>query len=375
MSLGRLTDGSKPLTQMAWDVVTNVRRACGEQDDLTRAASTLHLVLCRLQDEMNDAGGPLHRREHPWRQDIEVMIDGIGICLRVAQQTLENHVALWDENVNAYALRRRFDDGGTADLEGVRTNIKFHTSLIKIYLNLAKAGPLGRVEQEMYDAGNSRMQIPFQVKVFAAQVMSQRGHENTVLTLRSRHYEVLWDDFRRFLLDRGFQGPFIHQHKAQILRYVEELRSRGAFDNAPFPETQELTRRNDSDEVGPSYRPFGSPSNQRHGIPGGFSNTDLTPVYDDNGRLILGVAFGDDFYRMHEDRMLNNIRNNMMRDDVQTPKTPTPAKAPEALPKTSKTKRVPNYDVNLIRFDRSQMGPSCKYSAPFSHSFQVTYRY
>lgn len=61
MSFGFSISDAITITQLAWKTIQNSRKACGEHDDFTREVSSLHLVLQRLQQEIEKPESPLNR--------------------------------------------------------------------------------------------------------------------------------------------------------------------------------------------------------------------------------------------------------------------------------------------------------------------------
>lgn len=64
------------LTQIAWNVTQNSRKACGEHDELTREVSTLHVVLKRLQHEIRKPESPINKPADTSREEIELLAGG-----------------------------------------------------------------------------------------------------------------------------------------------------------------------------------------------------------------------------------------------------------------------------------------------------------
>ena len=56
MSFGYSVGDAVLITQLAWKTVQNARKACGEHDELTREVLSLHVVLSRLEQEVEKRG-------------------------------------------------------------------------------------------------------------------------------------------------------------------------------------------------------------------------------------------------------------------------------------------------------------------------------
>ena len=61
MSFGYSVGDIVSLVQLAWKTVQNSRKACGEHDEFTQEASSLHVVLQRLEKETSKSDSPINR--------------------------------------------------------------------------------------------------------------------------------------------------------------------------------------------------------------------------------------------------------------------------------------------------------------------------
>ena len=92
-------------------------------------------------------------------------------------------------------------------------------------------GTMGRVERQMNDTGGDLKAIKVAVNIITAHLMSSSNrHEGSVLTAYADDDRAVWKEFRRELLEDGFSSSVLRKHKRLIKAYIEELGSRGLFD-------------------------------------------------------------------------------------------------------------------------------------------------
>jgi hypothetical protein len=85
------------LTQLAWQVVDNCRRACGEHDELTRVVASLHSVLRHLEQEATSPASLLNRQDETSSDDLSTSIEGCRRVLSVLDIILGKYNALGEE--------------------------------------------------------------------------------------------------------------------------------------------------------------------------------------------------------------------------------------------------------------------------------------
>lgn len=233
MSFGYSVGDAVLLSQLAWKTVQNARKACGEHDELTREALSLHVVLRRLEQDAEKPGSPINRPNDTYKEELDVVFDGCKKVLNVLDQVLTKYNALSDQERSGRKLlaRIRFGNGKMADMVEMRGKLAYHSSAMSLFLNMVSMGSMGRVEQRMNDAGGDLKEIKVAVNGITAHLMSTSiRHEGSVLTAYADDDRAVWKEFRRELLEDGFSSSTIQKHKAVIKAYIEELGSRGLFD-------------------------------------------------------------------------------------------------------------------------------------------------
>ncbi len=174
MSFGYSTGGVILLAQLAWTVVQNSRKACGEHDELTREVSSLHVVLQRLGYEVTKPESPINRPGGTCREELEVVAGGCRWVLKILDQILEKYLALSETERSARKLwqKIKFGNGEMTDLADLRGKMTFYTSALSLLLNIVSLGTIGRVEQQMNHAGGDLKEIRIAVNDITAHLMT-----------------------------------------------------------------------------------------------------------------------------------------------------------------------------------------------------------
>ena len=230
MSFGYSVSDAVLLTQLAWKIVQNTRKACGEHDELTQEALGLHMVLRRLEQEISKPESPLNRSGDTYKEEIEIIIRGCSKVLRVLDTMLEKYNRLSEEERSWRKLwqKIRFGNGEIADLHDLRSKMVTNTSALSLILNMASLGSLGRIEKQM--EGDLK-EIKIAVHGTAARLIAKSNDEGSVLTSYSNDDKSVWKEFRRDLCRDGFSSSDLKRHRALIMAYIKELGDRGLFDD------------------------------------------------------------------------------------------------------------------------------------------------
>ena len=214
MSFGYSVGDAIFLTQIAWRTVQNSRKACGEHDELTREASSLHIVLQRLEQELRKPESMIYRNDD-YLGELTVIVDGCGKVLRVLEKVLLKYNALSEQERSGRKLwqRIRFGNGELADLADIRSKLVYYTSSSSLFLNILSLGSMGRVEQQMNNAGDELKEIRLAVNGITAHLLAS-DREGSVLTAYTGDDRAVWREFRRELITGGFSSSLIRRHKA-----------------------------------------------------------------------------------------------------------------------------------------------------------------
>ena len=233
MSFGYSVGDAVLLTQVAWKTLQNTRKACGEHNELTREVLSLHIVLQRLEQEYSKAESPLNRSSDTYTEELQVIGRGCERVLGVLNTILKKYNRLSEEERSWRKLWQKitFGNGQVADLQDLRSKIVTHTSAMSLFLNMVSLGSVGRIEQQMTDAGGDLQEIKLAIHGIAAHLISKGNNEGSALTSYTNDDKSVWKEFRRELRREGFASASLKRNKTLIVAYIRELGDRGLFDD------------------------------------------------------------------------------------------------------------------------------------------------
>ena len=239
MSFGFSISDAFALGQLAWNTVQNSRKACGEHDELTREVSALHVVLLRLQQEVEKPESPINKSGDTCREELQVIAKDCGKVLRLLDKILDKYNALSERERSGRKLwqKVKFGNGETGDIGKLRSKIVLYTSTMTFYLNMVSMGAVGRIEQKMNSAGGILKDLQLAVNSITAHFVAKSTYEESVFTTYADDEKAVWREFRRELVHDGFSSSVIRNHKRTIMKYVKELGSRGLLDDQDPLET------------------------------------------------------------------------------------------------------------------------------------------
>ena len=191
-------------------------------------------MLRRLERELRKPTCPINREPETYEEELEVLVTGCRKNLNVLDQVLTKYNALSEQERSGRRLwqKIRFGNGKMTDMANLRAKLMYHTSAMSLFINMVSLGTIGRVEQQLNDAGGDLKEIKFSVNGIVAQLISQsKVHEGSTLTAYAHDERAVWKEFRRELIQDGLSSSVIKEHKKLIRDYIEELGSRGLLDD------------------------------------------------------------------------------------------------------------------------------------------------
>ena len=233
MSFGFSPGDVVVITQLAFNVVQNARKACGAHDGLTREVSCLHVALHRLQNEASKSQLLLNCIGDDWKDELATLIEDCGRILNVLSRILQKYNALSEEKRSVTKLwqRVKFGNGEMQDLSKIRLELMTYTSLITMFINTLSLGSQGKVEEYMTLQGGELQGMRRSLNWIVASLQASSGNtEGSILTSYTDDNKAIWKDFRRELIKEGYSSDFLKKHKEAIQNYVYELGQRGALD-------------------------------------------------------------------------------------------------------------------------------------------------
>jgi hypothetical protein len=242
MSFGYGISDAALLVQLAWRTVQGARQACGQYDELTREVTSLHRVLQRLHRELSKPDSPLNRVEDERREELDELSSGCEQILNVMNAIVTKYNMLPDNEKSGKRIwqKVKFGNGEMKDLAEIRLKLSAHTSALIMSLNLCSLGFQTRVEKQLNNVGGDLGGIRAKVDWIAANMTAKNGDGNgTVWTSYTNDDKTFWRELRRELVKEGYHSSVLHKHKNLLKEYVEELGSRGVFDNVSDEESSE----------------------------------------------------------------------------------------------------------------------------------------
>ena len=237
MSFGYAIGDFVLLTQLAWDVVQNSRKACGAHDELTSEVTSLHIVLRRLEVEVSKPNSILTKSDDSLdrREELAQLSEDCKRVLKVLEGILKKYNALSEEKRSVMKLWKKvqFGNGEMLDLAELRIKIATSTSALTLFLNLLSVGSQGKVEMYMENQGDELREMKRSLNWITAEMQAKapKAGEGSILTTYAGDDKSIWKDFRRELIKEGFSSEVLQRHKETIREYVMELGSRGALDD------------------------------------------------------------------------------------------------------------------------------------------------
>ncbi|TVY56325.1 hypothetical protein LSUE1_G010039 [Lachnellula suecica] len=283
MSFGYSVGDFMLLTQLAYRIIQNARRACGAHDDLAREVSSLHIVLQRVQSEVSKPDSLLNNAEDNRRRELERLARHCERVLRVLEQILDKYNALSQEKRSVTKLwqKVRFGNGEMLDLGKIRTELATHTQALNMFLNLLSIGSQGKVEKYMDSHGEELREIKHSLHWVTASTQANSHEEKSILTTYGEDDKAIWKAFRRELIDEGFSCQILDKHRRTIKKYVLELGERGALDEPP-PDPYRFEEGSEFSANSLLGSPNGLESSTPNDKAGKLTGVDAVDVDDDN---------------------------------------------------------------------------------------------
>jgi len=233
MSFGFSVGDFVILTQLAYNIVQNSRKACGAHSGLTREVTSLHIVLQCLQGEVEKPNSLINRTDDGRLDELQTIVKGCDRILKVIDQVLKKYDGMSNEKkrVTRFKLKVRFGNGEMKDIEMIRQELATYTSAITLFLNLLSLGSQGKVEEHMVKNREELGELRQSLNWITAMLQASSGNrEGSILTSYGDDDKAIWKQFRRELLKEGFSSHKLRTHKGLIKDYVIELGVRGALD-------------------------------------------------------------------------------------------------------------------------------------------------
>jgi hypothetical protein len=216
MSFGYSVGDIIGLTQLAWKIYQNTRRACGEHDELTREVSSLHSILLRLESSASPPEPSLNPHNDISTHELERAIKGLRKILRDLDKILEKYNALSERERAKTKIwtKIRFGNGRMLDLGRIRIKIVTYMAVINGHLNVGMSEDIRKIQGSL--------------DRIAGRIAG--SEEGTVLSSYDGDDKAVWRELRRELRSEGFEDSFVRERKESIMEYVREIGRRSFLD-------------------------------------------------------------------------------------------------------------------------------------------------
>lgn len=233
MSFGCSIGDFITITQLAYTVVQNSRKACGAHSELASEATSLHIVLQRLQREVEKPNSLINRTDDGRLEELQIIIKGCDQILKVIDQVLNKYNGMSEDKrrVTRFRLKVQFGNGEMKDIGKIRQELATYTNAITLFLNLLGLRSQGKVEEHMERNGKELGELRQSLNWITAMLQASSGNrEGSILTSYGEDDKTVWKEFRRELLKEGFSSDELRMYKGLIKEYVIELGARGVLD-------------------------------------------------------------------------------------------------------------------------------------------------
>lgn len=220
------------LTKLAWDVVQNSRKACGEYDELTQEITSFHTILKRAEYETR-------KPECLLTPDRELELQNILLPCRTVLDTLNqimqkyNTLSSDEKGKGTLASLCQsvcFGNGEMQDLGVLRGKITARMLALSVFLNTLALGSLGRIEQKM-NGDLKYIKLAVNEEIARLIAIPENNREGSILTCYGDDDKAFWKEFRRSLIKKGFNSKILEKNKETIVGYITEIGKNDILDD------------------------------------------------------------------------------------------------------------------------------------------------
>lgn len=231
MSFGWSAGDVATLVKLAWTVVRNCKKACGEYDELTQQFTSLWSVINDLKKEKSDAKSLLNRPGTSYWDDLRPSLDGAQQVLRPLNCIVSEYARInrKDTRLGRLWTRAKFGNKELSTLNDLRQKAKYYIGAISAVLNTVAVGSLGRIEDLLREAGLEKLKPT--LEDVAGKLAASHEKAGTVLTCYSDDDTAVWKELRRELVKSKIgSSDIISKNKDLILDFVRQLGDQGSLD-------------------------------------------------------------------------------------------------------------------------------------------------
>lgn len=255
MSFGYSITDFVLLVQLAHNTFRNCQNAGEEYAEIACEVKCLHSVLKTLRQEARRPDSRVLDENTSVASQLLVIVDGCKNILDKLDHIIARYSGLktGSEASPSKKLWQRLRFGSKMEeLGAIREKIITYTSTISILLDTMQLHATGRVEFKM-EGGFADMTSQFEQmrrEIFEmashARAEESKGANMSSLSLSTYAGDdkVVWRDFRRELLKKGFRGQSLEKYKYSLQAYMLKLDQSGLLENShassPWPPEQAI---------------------------------------------------------------------------------------------------------------------------------------
>lgn len=221
------------LLQLANRTYRNCQNAGAEYRDIKHQVRCLRSVLQRLQAEAQSPESKVFAAEPGAKKELQSTIEGCKDVLSSLDDILAKFSGVQSTIGLGMKIWQRWRFGNKiAELATIRGKIVTYVSSISLYLDTLQVKASNRIEEKIDDVHGELRGIHKVIDKIAAQAQSDDRAGSTVSFLsfstRSGDDKLIWREFRRELIKRGFGSERLDRHKDKLLAYMVNLDQREA---------------------------------------------------------------------------------------------------------------------------------------------------
>lgn len=229
------------LTQVAHKTFRNCQEAGDEYVEIANAVRCLHSVLRTLRAEVQRPESKIFKQDPASTAQLLETAEGCKNVLDSLDYILAKYEGL---KVNSQAgvgkmIWQRFRFGSKVEeLVVIRSKLVTYTSALSILIDTLHFQAIDRVETKI-DGGFAELNGKFEkmrkeIFTIATQARSEERKRSTMSTLSLSTYagdeKIVWRDFRRELVKKGFKSKSLEKNKYVLLAYMIKLDQSGLLD-------------------------------------------------------------------------------------------------------------------------------------------------
>lgn len=246
MSFGFSVGDIVLLTQITRKTLRNCREAGDDYIEIANAVRCLYGVLRRLRAEVQRPESKIFKQEPAFEDQLLKIVKDCENVLDSLGHILVNYEGLKDKSQAGAGkkLWQRFRFGSKSEeLAVIRSNLITYTSSVLIMLQTLHLQATDRVETKIDGGfaglGGQLEKMCKEVTKIATQSRSEQRNHSTMsissLSTYTGDEKIVWRDFRRELVKKGFKSKSLEKNKDVLMAYIIKLDQSELLDRNDAP--------------------------------------------------------------------------------------------------------------------------------------------